>query len=63
VLAAYDELAAIGLVESRPGSGVRVAGTSLVPKFDIEAIARAAHFTGRQVLMEDPDGNTIAVNH
>jgi GntR family transcriptional regulator/MocR family aminotransferase len=62
VLAAYDELAAADLVAGRAGSGVQVTG-AFVPRFNMEALARAAHFTGRQVLIEDPDGNPIAVNY
>jgi DNA-binding transcriptional regulator YhcF (GntR family) len=62
VLTAYEELAAADMIASRVGSGVQVTG-NFVPRFNIDALARAAHFPARQVLIEDPDGNPLAVNY
>jgi GntR family transcriptional regulator/MocR family aminotransferase len=63
VLAAYDELTADGVLEGQQGSGMRVAGEAMVPRLDLDAILRAAHFPARLVLLEDPDGNSITVNY
>jgi len=63
VLAAYDELTSEGVLEGQPGSGMRVAGELMVPRFELEEIIRAAHFPARSVWLEDPDGNLIVVNY
>jgi DNA-binding transcriptional regulator YhcF (GntR family) len=63
VLTAYEELVSESVMQARRGSGVRVTGDSVVPRFEMEAIAKTAHFTGRQVLLEDSDGNPIAASY
>jgi GntR family transcriptional regulator/MocR family aminotransferase len=62
VVAAYDELASQGLIEARQGSGVYVRGASSKPR-GIEAIAKAACFPSRQIVIADLDGNSIAMNY
>jgi DNA-binding GntR family transcriptional regulator len=63
VLTAYDELAAANMIHSRPGSGISVSGASALPQFDLEVIAKAAHYPSRQVLLDDPDGNPVAISY
>jgi GntR family transcriptional regulator/MocR family aminotransferase len=62
VLAAYDELASRGMVETRQGSGVYACGARTRPR-KIEAIAKAAGFPSRQIAIQDLDGNSIAINY
>ncbi len=61
VLAAYDELAADGLIEGEPGSGMRVSGPGLLP-VERKSILREAHYPERTLAFQDPDGNPLYLN-
>jgi DNA-binding transcriptional regulator YhcF (GntR family) len=59
VLAAYEELAADGLVEGAHGAGMFIrAGFQL----RTSSLIRAAHFPERTALLPDPDGNPLYIN-
>ncbi len=62
VLAAYDELAADGLVRGERGSGMRVWHGALFPETSLMAlrgVIRAAGYPARVLPAEDPDGNPL----
>ena len=59
VLAAYDELAADGLIEGSRGAGMFLrANLGARPR----NLVRAAHFPERTALLPDPDGNPLYIN-
>ncbi len=65
VLAAYDELAAGGLIEARHGSGTRVPHDGhLVPTpFAPLRVLRDAQYPARTLAMLDPDGTSICLTY
>ncbi len=58
VIAAYDELAAQGLIRGARGSGVFVRARQQRPG----NLLRAAHFPERTAPLPDPDGNPLYIN-
>ena len=65
VLAAYEELAADGLIEGSHGAGMFVRGRSFVPSEALGTrgnVLRAAHFPQRTAALCDPDGNRLYLN-
>ena len=61
VVAAYEELAAEGLITGRQGSGMRVNGSSLrMPQS--QRVMREAHYPERTAALEDCDGNPLLLN-
>jgi GntR family transcriptional regulator/MocR family aminotransferase len=62
VLAAYDELAAQLLIRGERGSGMRVEGSRKIPVPGAPALKdflRAAHYPGKTLAVDDPDGNAL----
>jgi GntR family transcriptional regulator / MocR family aminotransferase len=59
ILAAYDDLVAEGLVDTKPGSGLWVANAGQAPSFDVQDLLRAAHYSTRFVRFVDPDETPI----
>ncbi|MFY9727176.1 MAG: winged helix-turn-helix domain-containing protein [Bryobacteraceae bacterium] len=65
VLAAYDDLAADGLVRGETGSGMRVNGSAPARSgmfFGLGHVIRAANYPASVLALADPDGNPIYVN-
>ena len=63
VLAAYDDLAAEGLVCGERGSGVRVVGGGAKQAFlGLGHVIRAAGYPAKVVAFADPDGNPLYLN-
>jgi DNA-binding GntR family transcriptional regulator len=65
VLAAYDDLAADGLIRGETGAGMRVNGT--VPSrsgmfFGLGQVIRSANYPARVLEIADPDENPIYLN-
>ena len=58
VLAAYDALAADGLLAGRKGSGTVVRAPSR-PRVDARRLLREAHYPTDRVGLRDPDGNPV----
>jgi DNA-binding FadR family transcriptional regulator len=58
VLAAYEALAAEGLLAGRTGSGTIVRGAP-PPRVDGRRILRDAHYPTDAVRLRDPDGNSV----
>jgi DNA-binding transcriptional regulator YhcF (GntR family) len=58
VLAAYEDLAADGLVQGKRGAGMRVGGTASTP-VGLRHVIRAARYPVRAVGLADPDGNPL----
>ena len=63
MLAAYEELAADGLIQGSPGAGMFVCAATapLDSRGRIRAI-RAAHYPSRTAQFPDPDGNQLYLN-
>jgi DNA-binding transcriptional regulator YhcF (GntR family) len=61
ILAAYEELAADGLIEGRPGSGMVIAARprGAMSDFDPLRALRDAQYPNRTVAFEDPDGSSV----
>ena len=60
ILAAYDELAADGLIRGERGAGMRVVGA--VPALTLaglRGVIRAAGYPARVVAFTDADGNVL----
>ena len=63
VLAAYDDLAAEGLICGERGSGVRVVGGGTKQAFlGLGHVIRAASYPAKVVAFADPDGNPLYLN-
>jgi len=62
VLAAYEELAAEGLLWGRAGSATRVEGTAAPRPPAWRAVLRAAHYPARRNDFTDPDGTALYVH-
>jgi DNA-binding GntR family transcriptional regulator len=64
-LAAYDELAASGLIEARRGSGTRVprrSRPSAVPLAPLQVL-RDAQYPARTIGILDPDGGSLYLSY
>ncbi len=61
VLAAYDELAAGGLLEGAQGSGMRVIGRRAL--FPLREVVKASGYPARTLAIEDPDGTTLSLRY
>jgi DNA-binding GntR family transcriptional regulator len=61
VLAAYEGLAADGLVQGERGAGMRVIGTATT-LFGLRHVIRAASYPTRVLGVADPDGNPLYIN-
>jgi len=61
VLAAYEDLAADGLVQGKRGAGMRVSGTASTP-VGLRHVIRAARYPVRAVGVADPDGNPLYIS-
>jgi len=61
VLAAYEDLAADGLVQGERGAGMRVNGTATA-SFGLRHVIRAARYPARVLSTADPDGNPLYIN-
>ncbi len=59
VAAAFEELAADGLIRSERGSGMRIVAPH---GRTIRAILRDAQFPARTAVVLDPDGNPVSLN-
>jgi DNA-binding transcriptional regulator YhcF (GntR family) len=56
VLAAYDELAADGLIRGERGAGMRVPSATPAPA-TLRQVIRASGYPERSLVVNDPDGN------
>jgi DNA-binding GntR family transcriptional regulator len=66
VLAAYDELAADGLIRARRGSGTRLNGGPVPPApalFGLRQVIRASGYPAKILAFTDPDGNLFYICH
>ena len=66
VLAAYEELAADGLIRARRGSGTRLNGgatTSAPGLFGLERVIRVSGYPAKILAFTDPDGNPLYIRH
>ena len=63
VLAAYEELAADGLVRGKRGAGVWVNGgaPANLTWFGLRQVIRAAGYPARTLTLADPDGNSLYI--
>lgn len=63
VLAAYDDLAADGLIEGQRGSRMLICGPAKrgLQAMDPQRVLREAQFPERTVTVTDPDGNPIDI--
>jgi GntR family transcriptional regulator/MocR family aminotransferase len=59
VVAAYEALAADGLLVTRHGSGTRVRAPRNPEKLNAGELLRQAHYPANAVPIADPDGHTI----
>jgi GntR family transcriptional regulator/MocR family aminotransferase len=61
VLAAYDDLAADGLVRGETGSGMWVSGSENIssPLPGLQHVIRVAGYPARVMALADPDGNPL----
>ena len=62
VLAAYDELAAEGLIAGRQGAGMRVNGPAGLRVPQSRRVMREARYPERTAALEDCDGNPLLLN-
>jgi DNA-binding GntR family transcriptional regulator len=65
VLAAYDELAADGLVQGQRGAGMRVTSGAPLPDaslFALRRVMREASYPAKVLALVDPDGNSVYIN-
>jgi DNA-binding GntR family transcriptional regulator len=65
VLAAYDDLAADGLVRGEAGTGMRVNGSAPARGgmfLGLGHVIRAAHYPARVLALADPDDNPVYIN-
>jgi DNA-binding transcriptional regulator YhcF (GntR family) len=62
VLAAYDDLAADGLLRGERGAGMRV-NSSATTLFGLRHVIRAAGYPTRVLALADPDGNPLLINY
>jgi DNA-binding transcriptional regulator YhcF (GntR family) len=62
VLAAYDDLAAEGMIRGRTGAAMRVNGTGQAVRTVWRRVMREARYPERVALCEDPDGNPLMLN-
>lgn len=60
VLAAYEDLAAEGLVQGERGAGMRVSGTAST-LFGLRHVIRAARYPARALSLADPDGSPLYI--
>ena len=63
VLSAYEELAARGLVRSRPGAATFVSAPAALQNPDIRGVMRDAQYPARTIGIRDPDGNPLTVSY
>jgi GntR family transcriptional regulator/MocR family aminotransferase len=61
VLAAYDELAAGGLLAGAPGSGMRVLGRRAL--FPLHEVVKASGYPARTLTIEDPDLHALYLRY
>jgi DNA-binding transcriptional regulator YhcF (GntR family) len=61
VLAAYDDLAAEGLLRGERGAGMRVNST-VTTSLGLRQVIRDAGYPGRVLALADPDGNPLLIN-
>jgi DNA-binding GntR family transcriptional regulator len=64
VLAAYDDLAADGLISGRTGAGMQIKGSTSGPGvtlYGLHHIIRAANYPARVLGVADPDGNSLYI--
>jgi len=62
VLAAYEELAAEGLIAGRQGAGMRVNGPAGLGMPRSRVVLRDARYPERTAALEDCDGNPLLLN-
>jgi len=62
VLAAYDELAAEGLLRGERGAGMRI-GSIVKTSLGLRQVIRAAGYPARVLALADPDGNPLLINY
>jgi len=62
VLAAYEELAAEGLITGKPGAGMRVNGPAGVGRPRFHRVMREARYPERTAALQDCDGNPLLLN-
>lgn len=62
VLAAYEELAAEGLITGKQGAGMRVAGPAGLGMPRSRRVIREARYPERTAALEDCDGNPLLLN-
>jgi DNA-binding transcriptional regulator YhcF (GntR family) len=62
VLAAYDDLAADGLLRGERGAGMRVNSTAKA-SLGLRHVIRAAGYPARVLALTDPDGNPLLINY
>ena len=62
VIAAYDELMAEGVIESRHGAGARITDAAAVSRTSKVRALRMAGYPARTVRITDPDGTVIAIS-
>jgi len=63
VLTAYEELAARGLVRSRPGAGMYVFVPATPSGFDLRSVMREAHYPSHTMAFRDEDGNPLSISY
>ncbi len=63
VLAAYDDLAADGLIRSRRGTGMLVSGGKRISPFDPQRFLRDAQYPSRTLSFVDPDGAALYLTY
>jgi DNA-binding GntR family transcriptional regulator len=65
VLAAYDDLAADGLIRGRRGAGMLIAasGNRGLTAFDPRRVLREAQYPARTVSVVDPDGTPLYLTY
>lgn len=61
VLAAYDDLAADGLIRGKQGSGMQVPTAAAAPA-TLRQVIRASGYPERALVVADPDGNPLYLN-
>jgi DNA-binding transcriptional regulator YhcF (GntR family) len=65
VLGVYDDLAADGLIQGRPGAGMVVADTAkhIGSAFDPRRVMRHAQYPARTIALTDPDGTPLYLSY
>ena len=66
VLAAFDRLAAEGLLRGERGAGMRAQNSSHAPEatwFGLREVIRASGYPARVMTIEDPDGNQLYLRY